>query len=96
MALVLEAGAKRGMAPRYVRQLLTAFDTVEDNTPANRDLIEPLSERELDVLRLLVTDLDGPAIARELLVSPNTMRTHTKNIFGKLGGEQPPGGGSPR
>jgi LuxR family maltose regulon positive regulatory protein len=37
------------------------------------------------VLRLLATDLDGPAIARELLVSPNTMRTHTKNIFGKLG-----------
>ena len=37
------------------------------------------------VLRLLATDLDGPAIARELMVSPNTMRTHTKNIYGKLG-----------
>ena len=47
-------------------------------------LIEPLSERELDVLRLLGTDLDGPAIARELMVSLNTMRTHTKNIYAKL------------
>ena len=47
-------------------------------------MIEPLSERELDVLRLLGTDLDGPAIARELMVSLNTVRTHTKNIYAKL------------
>jgi LuxR family maltose regulon positive regulatory protein len=48
-------------------------------------LIEPLSDRELDVLRLLRTDLGGPDIARELIVSLNTMRTHTKNIYAKLG-----------
>jgi LuxR family maltose regulon positive regulatory protein len=48
-------------------------------------LIDPLSERELEVLRLLGTDLNGPEIARELVVSLNTMRTHTKNIFSKLG-----------
>ena len=47
-------------------------------------LVEPLSERELDVLRLLATDLDGPDIARELHVSLNTMRTHSRNIFRKL------------
>ena len=48
-------------------------------------LVEPLSERELDVLRLLATDLDGPDIARQLFVSVNTMRTHTKSIYAKLG-----------
>ena len=59
--------------------------------PANRPpgrspgLVEPLSERELDVLRLLATDLDGPDIARRLFVSVNTMRTHTKSIYAKLG-----------
>jgi len=53
--------------------------------PSNRALIEPLSERELEVLRLLGTDLDGPDIARELSVSLNTMRTHTRNIYAKLG-----------
>ena len=37
------------------------------------------------MLRLLATDLDGPAIARELVVSLNTVRTHTKNIYAKLG-----------
>jgi LuxR family maltose regulon positive regulatory protein len=45
---------------------------------------EPLSERELEVLRLLGTDLNGPEIARELMVSLNTLRTHTKNIYDKL------------
>jgi LuxR family maltose regulon positive regulatory protein len=48
-------------------------------------LIEPLSERELEVLRLLRSELSGPEIARELVVSLNTLRTHTKNIFSKLG-----------
>jgi LuxR family transcriptional regulator, maltose regulon positive regulatory protein len=47
-------------------------------------LPEPLSERELEVLRLLRTDLNGPEIARELYISLNTFRTHTKNIFDKL------------
>jgi LuxR family transcriptional regulator, maltose regulon positive regulatory protein len=44
-----------------------------------------LSERELDVLRLLGSDLGGPDIARELMVSLNTLRTHTKSIYAKLG-----------
>ena len=48
-------------------------------------LVDPLSERELDVLRLLATDLDGPSIARQLVVSLNTVRTHTKHIYAKLG-----------
>ena len=47
--------------------------------------MDPLSDRELDVLRLLGSDLDGPGIARELVVSLNTVRTHTKHIYTKLG-----------
>jgi LuxR family maltose regulon positive regulatory protein len=46
---------------------------------------EPLSEREREVLRLLETDLSGPEIARQLFVSLNTIRTHTKSIYLKLG-----------
>ena len=49
------------------------------------DLIEPLSERELEVLELLRSALSGPEIAQQLSVSINTFRTHTKNIFIKLG-----------
>ncbi|MGA9398169.1 MAG: LuxR C-terminal-related transcriptional regulator [Anaerolineaceae bacterium] len=49
------------------------------------DMIEPLSERELEVLKLLRSELSGPEIAGQLIVSLNTFRTHTKNIFNKLG-----------
>ena len=48
-------------------------------------LVEPLSSRELDVLRLLGSDLDGPAIARHLGVSLPTVRTHTQHVYAKLG-----------
>lgn len=47
-------------------------------------LPDPLSEREREVLQLLATDLTGPQIARELYISLNTLRTHTKRIFTKL------------
>jgi LuxR family maltose regulon positive regulatory protein len=85
MAVVLAAAAERGISPSYVRRLQRAFGDTEDRTPARQNLIERLSERELDVLGLLATDLDGPEIARELVVSLNTVRTHTKNIYAKLG-----------
>jgi LuxR family maltose regulon positive regulatory protein len=48
-------------------------------------LYEALSERELEVLRLLRSELSGPEIAQQLVVSLNTLRSHTKNIFNKLG-----------
>lgn len=85
MATLLEKAAKHGIAPNYVRRLLAAFGEAEEQAPVKQALIEPLSERELDVLRLLRTDLNGPEIARELIVSLNTLRTHTKNIYNKLG-----------
>ncbi len=46
---------------------------------------EPLSQRELDVLRLLKSEMAGPEIARTLVVSLNTVRFHTKHIYQKLG-----------
>lgn len=54
--------------------------------PADDDsrLDNRLSDREIEVLRLLATDLTGPEIARQLFVSVNTLRTHTKHIFTKL------------
>lgn len=82
MAALLNAVAKQRASWRYVRRLLDACGA----TPVKQaGLVEPLSERELDVLRLLGTDLAGPAIARRLVVSLNTLRTHTKNIYAKLG-----------
>jgi LuxR family maltose regulon positive regulatory protein len=85
MASLLRAVAKQGIARNYVRRLLAAVTGTGHASPIKQALIDPLSERELDVLRLLGTELGGPAIARELTVSLNTMRTHTKNIYAKLG-----------
>src|SRR5205085_10771899 len=74
------------VAPGYGQRLLTHFDqgTAAREPHASQSLIEPLSDRELEVLRLLATDLDGPEIASQLMVSLNTMRTHTKSIYTKL------------
>lgn len=65
--------------------LLAAVVTVEGLSTVGQPLIEPLSERELEVLRLLGSELDGPEIARELAVSLATVRTHTRSIYPKLG-----------
>jgi len=90
MEILLGAASKQGVASKeYVRSLLAAFTRTNDKATAkpavNHTLLEPLSERERDVLRLLRTELSGPDIARELIVSLNTLRTHTKNIYDKLG-----------
>jgi LuxR family maltose regulon positive regulatory protein len=47
-------------------------------------LIEPLSERELEVLELIAKGLTNPEIASRLYLSPNTVKAHTRNIYGKL------------
>ncbi|UCG26275.1 MAG: helix-turn-helix transcriptional regulator [Chloroflexota bacterium] len=72
----------------YAQKLLDAYAKQKEIHPSSfipHPSLDPLSQRELEVLRLLETELTGPEIARELTISLNTMRTHTKNIYGKLG-----------
>jgi LuxR family maltose regulon positive regulatory protein len=70
----------------YVDKLLAAFPQPEpkSNNPKSEILVEPLSQRELEVLRFFKTDLSGPEIARELVIGLSTVRTHTKSIYNKL------------
>jgi LuxR family maltose regulon positive regulatory protein len=95
MAVLLNAAGARFGESAYVHRLVAACgDTAQNRGPVTphagravrrgEGLVEQLSDRELDVLRLLSTDLDGPGIARHLVVSLNTVRTHTKNIYAKL------------
>ena len=85
MAALLGAAARHGVSRDHARHLLASLSGTVDGVPVRHGLVEPPSGRELDVLRLLRTDLSGPDIARELMVSLNTVRTHTRNIFTKLG-----------
>jgi LuxR family transcriptional regulator, maltose regulon positive regulatory protein len=85
MAALLKLAAKPPNAPGYVRRLLAAAVSAAGPAAVAQPLIEPLSEREVEVLRLLESDLGGPEIARELVVSLSTVRTHTQNIYAKLG-----------
>lgn len=87
MAKLLQRAQAKGIAPRFTRQLLAAFQERGKPGAALTDelYVETLSERELEVLHLLNSHLSVPEIATELYVSANTVRTHIKNIYGKLG-----------
>jgi ATP/maltotriose-dependent transcriptional regulator MalT len=95
-ALLAQCAERRTQSDRllkYIEHLVGAFPEPQRQAQIVRRstldrsnaLIEPLSERELEVLRLLAAGLESPEIARELIISVSTARTHIKNIYGKLG-----------
>lgn len=81
MAGLLRLAAGVTESADHARRLLRAAGNSTGPVPRPQ---ESLSDREIDVLRLLATDLSGPEIARQLFVSINTFRTHTRHIFTKL------------
>jgi LuxR family maltose regulon positive regulatory protein len=93
MANLLREAKARKIMLDYTSKLLAAFEAVQQGksdellpatSSASQPLLEPLSQRELEILRLFKTELSGPEIARELVVALSTVRTHTKSIYGKL------------
>jgi LuxR family maltose regulon positive regulatory protein len=92
MAALLAKAVSQEIVPDYSAELLAAFpDEVRhaiDFDPellfTSQPLVEPLSERELEVLRLMADGLKYKEIADKLVISVNTVRHHTRNIYGKL------------
>jgi LuxR family maltose regulon positive regulatory protein len=83
--------ASRSRTSDYVRRLLDAFDRGQETKPeealpppSTPALVEPLSKREVEVLRLLATDLTSTEMAQELVLSVHTVRSHIKSIYSKL------------
>ena len=89
MEKLLRLALGKSISPEFIRRLLVGFETRREFHPGaaavTEELIEPLSERELEVLRYLNGPLSTPEIAEQMMVSTNTVRTHIKNIYGKLG-----------
>jgi LuxR family maltose regulon positive regulatory protein len=93
MAQLLLEAAACGFSPAYTGKLLAALGVAQPKSASHpplpissisQPLIEPLSERELEVLRLFNTELSGPEIADKLVIALSTVRTHTKGIYSKL------------
>jgi len=89
MRELLAASLAQGVVnPEYVIRLMQAIDpqTDEASSPSNPNqlLIEPLSDRELEVLTLIANGLTNQAIADELVIALSTVKKHANNIFGKL------------
>jgi LuxR family maltose regulon positive regulatory protein len=86
MSRLLQEARSRDVMPDYVARLLTACGA--DLTPAGAGtgaLHEPLSARELEVLKLIAAGLTNREIASALVISPETVKKHTGSIYGKLG-----------
>jgi LuxR family maltose regulon positive regulatory protein len=77
----------RGLAMDYVAKLLAAFDEGAPTTPSRQWIgieVEPLSQRELEVLRLVADGASNSEIAQQLVVSVGTVKRHLNSIFAKL------------
>jgi LuxR family maltose regulon positive regulatory protein len=86
MARLLRQALSQGITPSYVTHLLAVLgEEAELTSPGMESLIEPLTERELEVLRLIVAGLSNPEIAEELFVAVSTVKSHVNHIYGKLG-----------
>jgi LuxR family maltose regulon positive regulatory protein len=87
---LLQRAAEQGITRPYIQRLLPAFEAdalrkAGEKTPSPpQPLIEPLSQRELEVLRLAAEGLSNQEIADRLVISVGTVKTHVHNILGKL------------
>jgi LuxR family maltose regulon positive regulatory protein len=92
LARLLYEAANRKIAPTYTQRLLAAFPIPEDNEKVDRksgqappEFVEQLSERELEVLQLIADGLSRREIATRLIISSETVKTHVRNLYSKLG-----------
>ena len=80
---LLEYAVKQNIYPDYVNWLLKAFPNVAPSSK-NQNLIEPLSDREIEILQLIAAGLTNQEIGDRIFISLATVKWHTSNIYSKL------------
>jgi LuxR family maltose regulon positive regulatory protein len=86
IAGLLRQAANQKIAPNYVSRLLTAFEQSPHLPgPQSPLLLDPLSEREIEILHLIAGGMSNKELAQELIVTVGTVKWHLNNIYGKLG-----------
>jgi LuxR family maltose regulon positive regulatory protein len=85
MAQLLRHARSHGFELQYITKLLSGFSKTDTPPPnISQPLIEPLSERELEILRLVADGKSNQQIADTLFITSGTVKKHLNNIFGKL------------
>jgi LuxR family transcriptional regulator, maltose regulon positive regulatory protein len=89
MALLLSQAEASGRMPDYIGKLLAVCKAEQQSADASysssvQSLLEPLSERELEVLRLIAQGLSNQEISGRLFLALDTVKGHNRKIFGKL------------
>jgi LuxR family maltose regulon positive regulatory protein len=90
LAVLLSEVISSGVARDYAHRLLDTLDRLATKpestaTPGSSPLVEPLTEREVEVLRLMAAGLSNREIAAQLVLAIGTVKAHLHNIYGKLG-----------
>jgi DNA-binding CsgD family transcriptional regulator len=86
MSWLLRQALLRDIEPTYASRLLAAMDEAA-SLPANAALVEPRTDREIDVLRLIMAGLSNQEISDTLFIAVSTVKSHVNHMYGKLGVE---------
>ncbi len=84
MYRLLSETAARGIMPEYTSRLITAFKAEKKQNEEIQPLIEPLSQREIEVLKLIALGLSNHEIGEKLFLALDTVKGHNRRIFSKL------------
>jgi len=85
LAELLRRTKIQSITPNYVSKILAALKPVQPSAPGLQPLLDPLSERELEILQMIATGMSNKELAKALVVTVGTVKWHLNNIYSKLG-----------